>query len=302
MIYTLTLNPAIDYIVDCDHFKLGEVNRSSGEQFFCGGKGINVAYILNELGYESLCLGFVSGFTGKEFVRGVEKEMNLKSDFIEVKEGMTRINVKLRSDQESELNGSGPNITKEDLELLLKQLIFLEDGDILVLSGSAPRTLSLSIYEDIMKHLQKKNIRIVVDAEGELLTRTLPYKPFLIKPNHHELGEIFGIHLEEEKEIEKYARKLQQMGAQNVLISMAKDGSLLVDENGQAHRLGVAKGKMVNSVGAGDSMVAGFIAGVLNGWDYSKVLKLATATGGATAFSEGLASKKLIEELMIQLG
>lgn len=301
MIYTLTLNPALDYVADLPSFKLGQVNRTQDENIFYGGKGINVSVVLKELGFESTCLGFIAGFTGNELKQGVEEDLKLDTNFICVEKGMTRINVKIHSDQETELNGMGPIIEQSDILKLFENLNQLQSGDILILSGSVPKTVTQTIYCDILEKLKEKEVKIVVDATGELLINTLKYQPFLIKPNNHELAEIFNVEVKSIEDIEYYARKLQTMGAKNVLISMAKDGSLLIDETGKKHRLGVCQGTVRNSVGAGDSMVAGFVAGYLSNIDYSKILKLATACGGATAFSHGLATKEKIDELIKQL-
>lgn len=300
MIYTLTFNPALDYVIQVDHFKPGKVNRVSTEEIVYGGKGINVSALLKALDYESKCLGFVAGFTGKELVNGVEKSLGLNADFIEVEEGMTRINTKLFSDEETEINGKGPVITAAHIEELMKKLDGLCEGDVLILSGSIPSTVSQTIYSDILQVLAPRGIHVVVDATGKLLTDTLQYRPFLIKPNNHELAEIFDVEIRSLEDVEKYARELQKMGARNVLISMAKDGSLLVDEQGSVHVQGVCKGQVVNSVGAGDSMVGGFVAGYLAGKPFDEVLKLATACGGATAFSKGIANREKIEEMLAQ--
>ena len=301
MIYTLTMNPALDYVADLPSFKLGQVNRTQDENIFYGGKGINVSVVLKELGFESTCLGFIAGFTGNELKRGVKEDLKLDTNFICVEKGMTRINVKIHSDQETELNGMGPIIEQSDILKLFENLNQLQSGDILILSGSVPKTVPQTIYCDILEKLKEKEVKIVVDATGELLINTLKYQPFLIKPNNHELAEIFNVEVKSIEDIGYYARKLQTMGAKNVLISMAKDGSLLIDETGKKHRLGVCQGTVRNSVGAGDSMVAGFVAGYLSNIDYSKILKLATACGGATAFSHGLATKEKIDELIKQL-
>lgn len=301
MIYTLTMNPALDYVVDLPKYQIGEVNRVVEEHIFYGGKGINVSVVLKELGYESCCLGFIAGFTGEELQRGVKEELHVKTKFIKVSEGRTRINVKVHSQQETELNGIGPLISDVDIQALYLQLDNLNDGDVLVLSGSIPQSMSQSIYCDILKYLSYKKIKVIVDATGDLLMKTLVFQPFLIKPNNYELAEIFGVELNSIDDIEKYARKLQDLGARNVLISMAKDGSLLIDEDGNKHQLGVCQGTVKNSVGAGDSMVAGFIAGQMSHMSYQETLKLATATGGATAFSSGLATKDKILELLKQL-
>lgn len=299
MVYTVTFNPAIDYVVHTAEMRLGEVNRSSSEEMYFGGKGINVSIVLNELGTPSIALGFTAGFTGEAIENGI-KAMGIKSDFVRLKTGNSRINVKIKAGEETELNGQGPHIDDEALEALFVKLDKLSDGDTLVLAGSIPSSLPSDIYERIMQRLSDRKIRTVVDATNDLLLNVLKYKPFLIKPNNHELGEMFGVTLSEDEEIERYARKLKDMGAINVLISMAGDGAMLIDENGKCHRCGVCKGKVRNSVGAGDSMVAGFLTGAQNG-DYEYALKLGTAAGGATAFSDGLAVKAKIEELLAQL-
>ena len=299
MVYTVTFNPAIDYVVHTAAMRLGEVNRSSSEEMYFGGKGINVSIVLNELGTPSIALGFTAGFTGEAIENGI-KAMGIKSDFVRLKTGNSRINVKIKAGEETELNGQGPHIDDEALEALFVKLDKLSDGDTLVLAGSIPSSLPSDIYERIMQRLSDRKIRTVVDATNDLLLNVLKYKPFLIKPNNHELGEMFGVTLSEDEEIERYARKLKDMGAINVLISMAGDGAMLIDENGKCHRCGVCKGKVRNSVGAGDSMVAGFLTGAQNG-DYEYALKLGTAAGGATAFSDGLAVKTKIEELLAQL-
>ena len=300
MIYTVTFNPALDYVVGVEHLTLGEVNRTTKEAIYYGGKGINVSAVLKELKVESIALGFVAGFTGDAIERGV-KEMGIVTDFIHLKEGMSRINVKIKSDQESEINGQGPEITKEAIELLFDKLDQLKEGDSLVLAGSIPKTLPSDIYERIMERLQEKKIRVIVDATKDLLLNVLKYKPFLIKPNNHELGEMFGVILKTNEEIISYGKKLQDMGARNVLISMAGDGSILIDETGNVYQMGVPAGKVKNSVGAGDSMVAGFLAGYEETNNYEEALKLGTATGSATAFSEGLATYETIMELRRQL-
>lgn len=300
MIYTITFNPALDYVVQVDDFKLGEVNRIKKEAIYYGGKGINVSYILKQLDVESEAIGYIAGFTGKELVNGIEKK-GLKSDFIEVKDGMTRINVKLRSNEESEINGMGPVVTKEDIDLLYKKLDNLKSGDILVLSGSIPNSIPSTIYQDIMAYLQDKDIKFIVDATKDLLTNVLPYHPFLIKPNHHELAEMFNVSIKNDEDIFFYAKKLQEKGARNVLISMAGDGAILVDENQDIHKTSVPKGQVKNSVGAGDSMVAGFIAGYIKHNNYEDALLLASACGSATAYSDDLATRSLINKLLEEL-
>lgn len=297
MIYTVTFNPAIDYIMRIDKLNSGEVNRTQSEEIYFGGKGINVSVVLNELGIESAALGFIAGFTGDAIENGISKT-GIRTDFVHLKSGYSRINVKIKADNETDLNGQGPKISNEEIDELFAKLDRLTDGDILILAGSIPGTLPEDIYERILERLSNRGIRFVVDATKELLVNVLKYKPFFVKPNNHELGEIFGITLSTDEQIIEYGKKLQEMGAVNVLISMAGDGSILIDENGEVHKMGVAKGKVVNSVGAGDSMVAGFLAGYLAKHDYEYALKLGTASGGATAFSNGLAKKDDIYRLL----
>ena len=297
MIYTVTFNPALDYVVTVNHFTPGRVNRTIRENIFYGGKGINVSALLANLGYQSTALGFVAGFTGDEIERGVKK-LGFQSDFIKAEKGMSRINVKLKSDEESEINGMGPEITAGDVKVLFEKLSHLEQGDVLVLSGSIPACVDEDIYERVMEMLDGRGIRIVVDAEKDLLLNVLKYRPFLIKPNNHELGQMFGVTVATDEDIAAYAGKLREMGAVNVLVSMAKDGAILVAEDGSIYRQGVARGTVRNSVGAGDSMVAGFIAGYLATGDYRYALKLGTACGGATAFSDGIGTRQDIMKLM----
>lgn len=299
MIYTVTFNPAIDYIVHTGTMQVGQVNRSQGEELYFGGKGINVSFVLHELGLPSKALGFVAGFTGAAIEAGIQ-EQGIATDFVHLNSGFSRINVKIKSGEETELNGQGPNISEAAVAELFEKLNQLQDGDILILAGSIPNTMPADSYEKILAHLSDKNIKVVVDATKDLLLKVLPYHPFLIKPNNHELGELFGVTLHSIEEIATYAKKLQEMGAQNVLISMAGDGALLIDETRKQHVCGVCKGTVKNSVGAGDSMVAGFVAGSMHG-DYEAALKLGTAAGGATAFSEGLAQRAEIERLLQQL-
>ena len=299
MIYTVTFNPAVDYVVHVENMKNGSVNRSSCEEIYFGGKGINVSVVLNELGVPSVALGFVAGFTGQAIRDGIEN-IGIRTDFINLGSGNSRINIKIKSGQETEINGQGPFIDDKALDEFFRKLDMLKDNDILILAGSIPKSLPDDIYERILSRTADKNIRTVVDATNKLLLNTLKYKPFLIKPNNHELGEMFGVNISETDDIVKYARKLRDMGAENVLVSMAEKGALLVDENNRIHTCGVCRGTVKNSVGAGDSMVAGFVAGSMNG-DYEYALKLGTAAGGATAFSDGLAVKDKIFELLKQL-
>ncbi len=296
MVYTVTFNPAIDYVVHTGEMQLGATNRSEKEEMYFGGKGINVSIVLRELGIGSKALGFTAGFTGEAIEKGLS-EMGINADFVRLKNGNSRINVKIKSTEETELNGQGPDIDEASINALFAKLDKLSDGDTLILAGSIPSSLPSDIYEKILGRVSGRNIKTVVDATKDLLLNVLKYKPFLVKPNNHELGEMFGTELKTDEEIEKYARKLQEMGAVNVLISMAGDGAMLIDEYGKMHRCGVCRGTVRNSVGAGDSMVAGFTAGSLKG-DYEYALKLGTAAGGATAFSDGLAEKAKIDELL----
>lgn len=300
MINTITLNPSLDYIVKVDDFKAGNVNRTSEENIYPGGKGINVSIVLKNLGVKNRALGFVAGFTGEEIEKLVA-DYGVDSDFIKLEKGMSRINVKLKSKEESEINGMGPDISKVDIEKLYKKLDTLKAGDFVVLAGSIPSTLPDDIYETIMKDFQHKEINFVVDATKDLLLNVLKYKPFLIKPNHHELGEMFNVELKNKEEIIIYAKKLQEIGARNVIISMAGDGAILIEENGEITISDTPKGTLVNSVGAGDSMVGGFLAGIAEDKNIKEAFKMGVATGSASAFSEGLATKDKVEELLKQL-
>lgn len=297
MIYTVTFNPSLDYIVSVDNFKMGIVNRTTKELMYPGGKGINVSMVLSNLGIKNTAFGFSAGFTGEEIIRKV-REKGIEAEFISVKEGNSRINVKLRSNEETEINGKGPKITEENIEELYAKLDSLKEGDILVLAGSIPDVMPKSIYMDIMEHLQEKNLMVVVDATKELLLNVLPFHPFLIKPNNHELGEIFGVEISTKDQVVEYAKKLQEKGAKNVLVSMAGEGAVLVTEDGVEYRAEVPKGKVINSVGAGDSMVAGFLYGYLKNMDYKEAFAYGVCTGSASAFSEELAQKVQVEELM----
>ena len=297
MIDTVTFNPALDYVVHMDRFEVGGVNRTAGEEIQPGGKGINVSTILRNLGVESVALGFLAGFTGRALEDSLRRG-GIRTDFIWLEEGLTRINVKIKAETESEINGQGPRIGAGALEALFAKLDRLERGDILVISGSVPATLPSDIYERILARLDGRGIAFVVDATRDLLCSALPYRPFLIKPNNLELGEIFGRTLTGDGEIRDCAARLQARGARNVLVSMAGDGSLLLDEHGGCHRLGVPAGTVRNSVGAGDSMVAGFLAGWLERGDYAYAHRLGAAAGSATAFSDGLASGEEIRSLL----
>ncbi len=296
MIYTVTFNPSLDYIVSVDDFKLGLTNRTSSELLLPGGKGINVSTILTNLGIESTALGFVAGFTGDEIIRKVE-EIGVRSDFIRIEDGISRINVKLKSIDGTEINGMGPDISPEKTEELMKKLDVLVPGDVLVLAGSIPVSMPDDIYSRILERLEGKGVTFVVDATGELLLNVLKYHPFLIKPNNHELGDIFGVKLKTREEVVPYGRKLQEMGAKNVLISMAGEGAVLVAEDGSVYETPAPKGVLVNAVGSGDSMVAGFTAGWMEKKDYRHAFYMGVASGSASAFSEYLATKDEIMEL-----
>ena len=300
MIYTVTLNPSIDYVIKVDKLTTGNINRVNEEHVYPGGKGINVSRILKSLDNDNIALGFVSGFTGDYIINSLQ-ELNLKSDFIKVKEGFTRINVKVKSEEETEINGQGPKISEEELNQFYKVIDKLVDGDILILSGSIPSCLDERLYESIMKKVEDRDIKVIVDATKNLLLNVLKYKPFFIKPNNHELAEMFNVELNSTEDVVFYARKLKEMGAQNVLISMGKDGALLVTENDEVFASSVAKGEVVNSVGAGDSMVAGFIAGYLKSNSYEEALRLGAASGGATAFSSDLATREFIDKLVDEI-
>ena len=301
MIYTVTFNPAIDYVVRLDApLEVGQVNRACGEDCVLGGKGINVSGVLAQLGCPSVALGFVAGETGAWLERGLAAQ-GLHTDFVHLENGMTRINVKIKAAQETELNGAGPDIPDEALHQLEEKLDSLTENDVLILAGSIPASLPQDVYERLLARLDGRGVRCVVDATRALLVNVLPYHPFLIKPNNHELGEIVGRTLTTDADITAAARTLQEKGARNVLVSMAGDGALLLDEKGEVHRIGTPKGRVVNSVGAGDSMVAGFVAGYLRSGSYREALRLGTACGSATAFSLGLAKKEMIEELLSQI-
>ena len=299
MVYTVTFNPAIDYVIHIGKIIQGATNRSDEEEMYFGGKGINVSIVLKELGIQSKALGFVAGFTGEAIEKGLA-DMGINTDFVRLEKGNSRINVKIKSEEETEINAQGPDIDENAVEELFHKLESLKDGDSLILAGSIPSSLPADIYEHIIEKIQGKNVRVAVDAEKNLLMNVLKYSPFLVKPNKHELSEMFEVEIETDEDVEKYARKLQKMGAVNVLISMAGEGAMLIDEYGKKHRCGVCRGIVRNSVGAGDSMVAGFMAGTING-DYEYALKLGTAAGGATAFSDGLATHEKIMELVKQI-
>lgn len=297
MIYTVTFSPSLDYIVTVEKLTLGRVNRTKNEIIFPGGKGINVSIVLKNLGVESTALGFIAGFTGEK-IRKELSALGCKDAFIEIEHGWSRINMKVRSDEESEINGQGPVIDAQAMKELYAQLDKLEEDDILVLAGSIPNTMPSTVYSDIMEYLEGRKVNIVVDATKDLLVNVLKYHPFLIKPNNHELEEIFGTQLKSNEEIIQYAKELQKIGARNVLVSMAGDGAILVAEDGNVYESEAPKGEVVNSVGAGDSMVAGFVAGYLATEDYKEAFKMGIAAGSASAFSEELAKREEIEAIL----
>ena len=298
MIYTVTLNPSLDYIVRVRNFRTGKLNRTYYENVLPGGKGINVSIVLENLGQKSTALGFVAGFTGRE-IEARLKRAGVDSDFIEVREGMSRINVKLRSDEETEINGQGPKITDEDIRALFEKLDRLQKDDLLVISGSVPGTLPGDMYERILSRLEGKGIDAVVDAERDLLVNVLKYHPFLIKPNNIELGEIYGVKLSKRDEVIPYAKKLREEGARNVLVSMAGEGAVLISEQGEVLQGEAKKGRVVNSVGAGDSMVAGFLTGYMEyDGDMEKALLMGLGAGSASAFSPNLATRQEVEALL----
>ena len=296
MIYTVTFNPSLDYIVSTNNFELGKTNRTTYEQMLAGGKGLNVSTVLKNLGIENKALGFIAGFTGKEIER-MAKESGLNCDFITLEHGFSRINVKMKDFDGTELNGMGPVISKEAMEQLMTQLRTLKKGDMLVLAGSIPSSMKHSIYHDIMAELTPNGVEFVVDATKDLLLNVLEYRPFLIKPNNHELGEIFNVELKTKASVIPYAKKLQEMGARNILVSMAGEGAVLLNENGEVFMLDAPKGTLVNAVGAGDSMVAGFLAGWIERNNFYHAFKMGVASGSASAFSELLATKEEIQKV-----
>lgn len=297
MIYTVTLSPSIDYVVRLSSMRFNVTNRTDSEEFYFGGKGINVSQVLSELDLPSTALGFIAGFTGDAIAQGIGSD-KVKTDFIRLRDGFSRINIKIKSGGETEINGQGPDIPADALEALMKKLDAIENGDVLVLAGSIPKTLPDDVYERMLDRVAQKDIMIVVDATKQLLVNSLKNHPFVIKPNRQELSEIFHAEVENEQDVEKYARKLQEMGARNVIVSLGRKGAMLVDENGGVHREGTLKRPVLNTVGAGDSMVAGFIAGYLKTKDYAYALKLGSACGNATSFLPGLATREKIDELL----
>lgn len=297
MIFTVTFNPSLDYIVRVDEMRLGTINRTNYEQLLPGGKGINVSIVLGNFGHPSRALGFSAGVTGVALEK-LLADAGVDADLVHVKEGFTRINAKVKAVEETELNGQGPRIAPEDVNALFSKLDVLGQDDTLVISGSVPNTLPSDMYEQVMERLAGHGVRIVVDAERDLLTRVLPYRPFLVKPNNHELGDIFGVTLKTRDEVVPYARRMQEMGAQNVLVSMAGEGGVLVAADGQVYQSPAAKGTVVNSVGAGDSCVAGFLAGLMETGSYQTAFRMGLAAGSASAFSDHLATRPEVEDLM----
>ena len=297
MIYTVTLNPSIDYVVRLESLVTGITNRTTSEEYYFGGKGINVSCVLAELDLESTAFGFVAGFTGEAIEKGIRND-KIITDFIKLEKGISRINIKIKAGEETEINCQGPHIEENELLRLLNKVDRINDGDTLVIAGNVPNTMPDDVYERILERIKNKKVRIVVDATKKLLLNSLKYKPFLIKPNRQELSEIFETEVSTEADIEKYAKELQKLGAQNVLISLGGDGAMLIDEFGEKHNQGVLKEKVINTVGSGDSMVAGFIAGYEKEHSYHYALKLGSACGNATAFLSGLATKEKINELL----
>ena len=299
MIFTVTLNPSIDYVVRLDKLTNGITNRTTSEEYYFGGKGINVSCVLAELGLDSTAYGFVAGFTGEAIEKGIRND-RIITDFIKLKHGISRINIKIKAGEETEINCQGPHIDDSELERLLQKIDRIANGDTLVIAGSIPNTMPDDVYERMLERISRKDVKIVVDATKQLLVNSLKYKPFLIKPNRQELSEIFGTEVKTEEDIEKYAKELQKMGAKNVLISLGGEGAMLIDENGEKHKAGVLKEKVINTVGSGDSMVAGFVAGYEKEHSYSYALKLGSVCGNATAFLSGLATREKIDELLVK--
>ena len=300
MIYTITFNPALDYISQVENFKIGKINRTKTEKILPGGKGLNVSTVLKNLGIESTALGFIAGFTGKELKRNIE-EKGIKTDFIKVEKGITRINVKISSNEETALNGNGPEITEEDINKILEKIEKITKEDMVILAGNIPRCINNDIYEIICKTLERNNVTFVVDATKELLMNVLKYKPFLIKPNKEELEETFKEKIETKEEIIVHAKKLQLIGAQNVLISLGGEGAILLTTEGKEFYSKAPKGKVINTVGAGDSMVAGFIAGYVKSGDFEQAFKMGIATGSASSFSMNLATAEEVANLLKEI-
>ena len=300
MIYTITFNPALDYISQVENFEIGKINRTQTEKILPGGKGLNVSTVLRNLGIKSTALGFIAGFTGEELKRDIEQR-GIKTDFINVEKGLTRINVKISSKEETALNGNGPEITDEDIEQLFEKINNIKNEDTVILAGNIPKCINNNIYEIICKKLEQNKVRFIVDATKELLMNVLKYKPFLIKPNKEELEETFKEKIETKEEIIEHAKKLQKMGAQNVLISLGEEGAILVTSENKEYFINAPKGKVLNTVGAGDSMVAGFVAGYEKSGDYEYAFKMGIATGSASAFSMDLATAEQVADLLKEI-
>ena len=300
MIYTITFNPALDYISQVENFEIGKINRTQTEKILPGGKGLNVSIVLKNLGIESTALGFIAGFTGEELKRDIEQR-GIKTDFIKVEKGLTRINVKISSKEETALNGNGPEITNEDIKQLLEKIDNIKSDDTVILAGNIPKCINNNIYEIICKKLEQNKLRFILDATKELLMNVLRYKPFLIKPNKEELEETFKEKIETKEEIIEHAKKLQKMGAQNVLISLGEEGAILVTSENKEYFINAPKGKVLNTVGAGDSMVAGFVAGYEKSGDYEYAFKMGIATGSASAFSMDLATAEQVADLLKEI-
>ena len=296
MIYTVTFNPALDYILELDKLEVGKIQKSKTELILPGGKGINVSTVLTNLEVENIALGFKAGFVG-EAIESLLKKMNVETDFIKLEEGNSRINVKISAENETAVNANGPKISESKILELLEKLNNLKEGDFLVLSGSIPSSIKDNIYEDICRIVKPKNVKIIVDATKNLLVKSLEYNPFLIKPNNEELGEIFGVEIHTKEEAFEYGKKLKEMGAENVLVSMGKIGAVLIDEKNNEYFIESPKGKRINTVGSGDSMVAGFIAGYLKYNDYYEALKMGVSAGTASALSKFLATKEEVYNL-----
>lgn len=297
MIYTVTLNPSLDYLVEVPTFQMGRTNRTVSEELKAGGKGINVSLLLQNLGLESMALGFVAGFTGEEILSQLD-EQGIHYHFIKVANGSSRINIKLLKQEGTEINGQGPVISREEEARLLEQFEQIAEGDVVILSGSIPASLAQDWYLKVMKILKQKQVLVVLDTTGEGLLKAAEYAPFLIKPNHHELGHLFGVELHTQEEVVPYGKKLQDMGFRNVLISLAGEGAVLLAEDGQVLSAQVPKGNLQNSVGAGDAMVAGYVAGWLEKKDYEWAFRMGVAAGSASAFSKEFATGQEIKELL----
>lgn len=297
VIYTVTFNPSLDYIVSVKDFRPGMTNRTSSELMLAGGKGINVSIVLGNLGIKSTALGFIAGFTGDEIVRRLHNG-GINSEFIKINDGISRINIKLKSIDGTEINGQGPHIDSSHIEQLMNRLRRLESGDVLVLAGSIPAGISDNIYKDIMDMLKDKGVQIVVDATSRLLTNVLEYNPFFIKPNQHELGDIFNVTLNTQEEVIPYALELKKMGAVNVCVSMGGKGAILVADDSNVYKAKAPDGILKNSVGAGDSLVAGFLSGWIEKKDYEYAFRKGVATGSASAFSERLATNGEVNDLI----